>query len=103
MSLPNPCLKRGGAYHDWNIFEATKWSGEIKLSEDETKSYIWMDREAILNLAQKLADFVGSLGLILTNENLPKIVEATNSDPAWEQNPGLEPPMCFIFKELKMI
>ena len=103
MSLLNSCKRDGGAYHDWTVFEATRWIGKLKLSEDEVKKTFWADRETIFKIAKRLEDFAGSLGISITKENLPQIVKATNSDPLWEQSPGLEPPMYFLFKELKLI
>lgn len=103
MSLPNPCKREGGTYHDWTVFEATSWSGEVKASADETKSYIWMDQETIARTTKRLEDFLVSANISLTKENLPEIVRKTNEDSAWAADPGIEPPMYFIFKELKII
>lgn len=105
MRLQNPCKREGGAYHNWSIVEAIKWSGDVNIEQpdDEAKSYVWADKKAILKIAKRLEDFTRSLGLELSQENLPPIVKATNENPAWKVSPGLEPPMYFIFKEMKLI
>ena len=101
--LPNPCKRDGGVYHDWTVFEATKWSGDVKLSADETKSYIWTDKAMVAQIIKRLEDFLLSAHILLTAENLPEIVKKTNEDEEWKESPGLEPPMYFLFKELKLI
>lgn len=103
LRLNNPCKREGGTHHDWTVFEAESWSGVIKPSDEEVKTYVWTDRQQVSGLAEKLEDFVESLGLVLSDENMPKIVEATNSDDAWKRNPGLEPAMHPLFKTLKII
>lgn len=103
ITLPNPCKREGGTHHEWTIFEATKWSGEIKPSVDETKTYLWADKESIAMMARALEEFARTKDIQLGEENLPKLVKAANEDPSWSANPGLEPPMYFIFKKLSII
>ncbi|QQG45718.1 MAG: NUDIX hydrolase [Candidatus Sungiibacteriota bacterium] len=105
IGLPNPCKREGGAQHDWTVFEANGWTGEIKPSQDETKSYFWADRKRIIELAERLQEFAKSQGISLSPDghDLPRLVEASNTDPAWRENPGLEPPMYFLFKELGIL
>src|SRR3989344_7546233 len=33
VSFNNPCRRDGGTYHDWTIFEASRWHGELKPSD----------------------------------------------------------------------
>lgn len=99
-TLPNPCKREGGTHHEWTIMEATHWKGEVKPSTDETKQYLWADRATIARFAALLEKFVKENGLPLTKENLPAIVRATNEQSSWQDNPGLEPPMYFLFKNI---
>ncbi len=105
ISLPNPCRREGGAFHEWTVFLAHGWMGEVQPSPDETKSYLWASREKIRELAARLGEFAKSLkiSLDMDGHDLPRLVEATNNNPAWRENPGLEPPMYFLFKELGII
>lgn len=99
--LENPCKRAGGTYHLWYVFEITNWSGEVKPSQDETKSLIWASRERLHELATRLERFLENHGLDISN--LPAAVRATNESEDWKNNPGLEPPWYIIYKELKVI
>lgn len=103
LTLPNPCKRGGGTYHDWTIFEAKSWSGNIKPSADETKSYVWAGPQEITVLSIRLQKFSQKKGLLLEPKNLPTLVKETNTDAGWQKNPGLEPPMYFLFKKLGII
>lgn len=102
-TLPNTCPREGGTYHLWTIFEVAKWHGDIKASPTETKRYLWADRDEILEFARQLEDYALRHEVELIVDNLPEIVEITNLDQTWQENPGLEPPMYFLFKELGII
>lgn len=103
MRLQNPCLKRGGLHHEWFIFEAVDWNGELLPSQEETKSFLWADRAAIAALAEKLREFAAQHEIPLDTECLPQLVTVTNEDPAWQKQPGLEPPMYFLFQKLGIL
>lgn len=102
-SLPNPCKRTGETFHDWTIFEATNWSGEIKPSSDETKSYLWATEKEIKDMVQRLKNFASEQNIPLEKDSLSRLVSATNQQPSWEQNPGLEPPMYFLFKKIGIV
>ncbi len=105
IGLPNPCKREGGTQHDWTVFEARGWVGELKPSPDETKSYFWANREKIIQLSGRLQGFAESKGISLSPDGngLPRLVEATNTDLSWQEKPGLEPPMYFLLKELRLL
>ncbi len=105
ISLPNPCKREGGTHHEWTIFEARGWTGEVRPSPDETKEYFWADRKRIAQLTGRLQEFAASNSISLhpDGHGLPRLIEITNADPSWHENPGLEPPMYFLFKELGII
>lgn len=103
LELPNPCKREGGTHHLWHVLEAKNTRGEIKPSEEETKSYIWADLPKLKLLARNLEEFSKKIGIELQIQNLPVIVKATNEDPTWIKAPGLEPPMYFLFKKLQII
>lgn len=103
LDLSNPCRRENGTHHLWTIAEATQWHGEIKPSTDETKSYLWADKNLIVQLAQHLENFAAENKILLDHEHIPKIVKETNDNPSWKENPGLEPPMYFLFKKLGIV
>ncbi|MAG12353.1 hypothetical protein CL630_00905 [bacterium] len=101
--LHNPCSRVGGTFHDWIIFEATNWSGEIMLSSDETKSSLWATKKEVRDMAQHLKKFASEQNIPLEKKLLPQLVSTTNQQSSWKQNPGLEPPMYFLFKEIGIV
>lgn len=101
ITLKNPCKREGGSHHRWSIFIAEKWHGEVKKSEDEVKSFVWADKEMILEFARRLENFMKENNLSI--DNLPVVVRVTNESESWKRVPGLEPPMYVLFKELGII
>jgi len=95
-TLQNPCSY--GKYHDWTIFEAGKWSGEPRMEPTEVKRYLWATAGEIQDMVRRLEEFAHSQNIPLEENSLPLIVAATNQIDSWRQNPGLEPPMYFLFK-----
>ena len=65
ITLPNPCKRERGTHHDWTVIEATEWSGAITPSADETKNYLWADKEKIAQWARQLEEFVKAENLSL--------------------------------------
>lgn len=102
-TLPNTCKREGGTHHEWYVFDVLEWSGELKIEPSEVKKAEWKSKEEIAALTKQLEDSASGYGLSLTLGDLPEIVRKTNEDDEWKKSPGLEPPMYFIFKELKMI
>lgn len=85
--MDNPCRREGGDWHEWWVFEAVSWSGDIKRSLDETKQARWVSMPDLLSLAARTEEYVNS-----------KILESE-----WESNPGLEEVWYRIFKILEII
>lgn len=103
ITLKNSCKREGGDFHRWTVFIVSKWHGELKLSDEETKSAVWADKEMIKEFARRLEQFAQKNKIPIDNDHLPALVKATNESELWKQSPGLEPPMYLIFKELKII
>lgn len=99
--LPNPCKRENGSHHFWTVFEVEDWLGEVKPSEDETRGYLWADSGAIADFAKKLENFMA--GNNLSFDDFPTLVRATNENEDWKRDPGLEPAMHPIFKDLGLI
>ncbi len=86
MRKENPCRREGGTWHNWKIYKALA-TGDIVRSKDETKRAGWYARDQIKELADR------------TEKHLSKEI----SDEEFARNPGLEPVMYELFKELKMV
>ncbi|MBI1975191.1 MAG: NUDIX domain-containing protein [Parcubacteria group bacterium] len=101
VTLPNPCKRDGGTYHEWTVVAIPRWHGEVQPSQEETKQAQWIDRATLDSLVQRLEDFTKSRGLSL--DVLPALVRATNEDPDWKAHPGLEPPWYHLLKMADII
>lgn len=87
--VTNPCRRSGGTSHQWEVFEAVLWKGEVNRAEDETKSVEWASPERLKDLALKTESFAKKHGLLPSN--LSALTHALSSDPEWQRSPGLEP------------
>ena len=85
--LDNLCRREGGDWHDWHVYGALRWHGDVKRSEDETKQVIWLPRSEIGALAERTTAYL--LGAI--------------SEKEWQEKPGLEVVWYEIFKILEII
>ena len=101
IKLENPCKREGGTHHDWMIFNVLDWSGEIKESEDEVKSFIWADVEKLRALAKRTESFALEMGLSFSN--VSHLVQAANASESWKKDPGLEPPWYVILKKMEIL
>ncbi len=82
----NPCRREDGTWHHWKLYRVNV-SGELSRSLEETKQVRWFDAEEIKTLAKRTEKYL--------NKEIP--------ENDWEANPGLEPVMYELFKELKVI
>ncbi|MBI2640828.1 MAG: NUDIX hydrolase [Candidatus Sungbacteria bacterium] len=103
IKLNNPCRRTNNQFHVWTVFEAARWQGRVKRSKDETKRYFWASPRAVKSLADKLERFARAQRIPLAQKNLRKLQMTANRSRVWKKNPGLEPPMYFLFKELGII
>src|SRR3989338_9276251 len=94
--------RRGGEYHDWQIFEV-RWYGELRPNPDETKNTKWFSAKEIKALALRTADYLAKKGQAeLLQEELTQAIWR-DLDGEWQISPGLEPVWYEFFKELKII
>jgi len=103
MSFKNPCRREGGTHHEWTIFEAIRWHGNLKPSDEETKKVFWADSQAISGQAERLKEFMGKANMAIDSERLPEMTKLISENELWKESPGLEPVMYFLFKELGII
>ena len=96
--LPNPCRRENGTYHQWQVFRAASWQGEIRPSRDETKSIEWAHRERIFNLGKRTETFAAKHKIPVTE--LSRLTTAFSEDPEWQSSPGFEPVWYYFLKNL---
>ncbi len=98
-TFPNPCKRECGSWHEWQVFEATKWSGELHASSD-AKDARWVSRAELLALVDRTLYFEKKLGIPVSDlaKSTPSFVE----DSLWQENPGLEPVWVVIFEKMKI-
>ncbi len=82
----NMCRRPAGSWHLWRVYSATV-GGELKRSEEETKSAAFYTPAEIKCLAKMTEDYRAG-----------KI-----SEEQWQRQPGLEPIMYDWFKKLELI
>ncbi len=105
--IDNPCKREGGSSHDWQVFEAKKWHGELKAGDDAKRFFLCSPAE-LAKLASRTEYFaekygvsplqVGKLTLKIFGNPAKK-----NTDLEWVAYPGLEPVWYFILKQLRVL
>ncbi|MDO8561110.1 MAG: NUDIX domain-containing protein [bacterium] len=98
---PNPCRRDEGTHHQWEIFRASEWSGELKRAEDETKSAEWATPERLSALARRTEEFSAKHKIPLYD--LSTLTSAFSADAEWQSSPGLEPVWYNFLKRLREI
>lgn len=96
----NSCKREGGSWHEWKIFEATKWSGELKASSDAKEAY-WKSRAELRDLADRTIYFSDKLGIPL--EKISELDAALNKNPEWIKNPGLETVWLLLLRSVGIL
>lgn len=101
--IENPCRRGGGTYHDWTIFVAYEWIGELRASSD-AKEARWIEPKEFTALTERTEYFMKKYSI--SHEDVDGLTRAIFGDPAnprtdpeWEKNPGLEPVWYYIFKK----
>jgi len=95
--------RRGGQYHDWQIFEVN-WQGELRPSRDETLGVRWYSIDEVRSLALKTQEYFRRMKLSIQAEEeswTRGIQESIEKE--WQTDSGLEPVWYEFFKELKII
>jgi len=87
-TLENPCKREGGSRHQWEVFEAVKWEGELRPSSDAKEAF-WASLEDLKKLAERTVDFSKKLGIAI--DDVSCFTRAVTDDPEWQKDPGLEP------------
>ena len=107
-TVDNPCKREGGNHHDWWIFKARKWSGEVKAGDDAKKAF-WSSYEELQKFAARTEYFMRKYNIPytevgrLTKEIFGDVPAEKKTDPEWQAEMGLEPVWYFILKALKLI
>ena len=105
--IDNPCKREGGSFHDWEIFEAESWHGDL-VPGDDAKRFFLGSLDNLKKLGARTDYFAKKYGI-----NYEKVGELTLkifgspteriTDPEWVAEPGLEPVWYFILKQIDTI
>lgn len=107
-SIDNPCKREGGSHHLWEVFEALRWSGELKAGSD-AKEARWFSSADLKRIAERTEYFIKKYGISyeqvgkLTVAIFGKNPEDKATDPEWKEEMGLEPVWYYILKKLGLI
>lgn len=85
--LDKSCRRPGGDHHNWWVFTAGEFEGDITASDDETRGASWVDLSRLQELADRTKLF--QAGVV--------------SDEQWQQSPGLEEVWLGFFAELRYV
>lgn len=98
----NKC-RRGGEYHDWQIFEVD-WTGEFRQNQKETKWVGWMTVQEVRLLAAKTQEYARRWKLAEQAEEKSWTEGIRESlEKEWKNSPGLEAVWYEFLQELKII
>ena len=102
--VDNPCKRENGTRHNWKIYRAHFWNGEVKAVSD-AKRFFWASPERLRELAKRTEYFMGKYGLPFDRVgDLTKAIfgdpQAKKTDPEWVQEMGLEPVWYYLLKKI---
>lgn len=83
----NHCRRQGGTFHDWWVFIADHFNGDIVPDTEETKGADWYTTEEVQLLADRTADYQAQM------------IEQQD----WLANPGLEEVWVEMLRQLDVI
>ena len=105
--IDNPCKREGGSFHDWEVFEASVWSGDLRAGDD-AKRFFRAAPDELKKIAARTEYFMKKYGV--SYENIGELTRkifgdptTKNTDPEWKADMGLEPVWYFILKKLHLI
>lgn len=107
-AIDNPCKREGGYHHDWWVFQAIKWSGELKAGDDAKEAF-WASGEELKKFAARTEYFMKKYNISyaevgkLTRAIFGDIPAEKKTDPEWQAEMGLEPVWYKILKDLGKI
>ena len=87
QKFENPCKRRGGSWHEWKIYEATEWNGELRASSDAAEAF-WATADELKKLADRTLYFSAKLGIPI--KELARFIPSSVFHEEWKKSPGLE-------------
>lgn len=83
----NHCRRKGGTFHDWWVFDVTKFTGELVPDPTETKGAAWYGAQDLQLLADR------------TRQYQAQMIDQQD----WQNEPGLEEVWVTILEQLGLI
>jgi hypothetical protein len=96
----NPCRRHVHSWHQWRVFEAKSWSGEVAVGSDASRAH-WFSRQKIGELADITNKAMKRLNV--SEEDLRTSTRALSDDSQWISNPGIEPVWLVILRRLGIV
>lgn len=105
--IDNPCKREGGSHHQWSVFRALDWGGELKAGSDAAEAFR-ASTDQLNEYARITERFMKKYGVPYTEVGRLTYAIFGNpakkqTDPEWRASLGFEPVWYWILKELKMI
>ncbi len=105
--LDNPCKRTDGTHHQWKVYGATRWHGQMRAGSDAKEAF-WISKPELQEYASRTEYFMKKYGIgfgevarltcaIFGNPADPQV------DPEWAASPGLEPVWYVILNTLGII
>lgn len=101
-TFQNPCKRPGGSFHEWYIFEAADWAGELKSGSDAKETF-FVSPDELKNLIKKTESFSQKSEIPLDDDHIAPFTEYVTKDPDWQKSPGFEPVWVLLLKETETI
>ena len=101
-TFKNPCKRDAGKGHEWFVFEALKWTGELKGGSD-AKIASWVSLRELRRLARRSESFLTKHSFSPIYFDLSLATPALDTDPTWQENPGLELVWLVMLRKLDIL
>lgn len=99
-TFSNPCKRDGGSWHEWVVWEAVKWHGDLTAGSDAKEAF-FVSPEELRALADKTRSFSKQIGIPINN--IKQFTEAVVNTTEWKKEPGLEPVWVLILNKIGIL
>jgi len=96
----NPCKRTGGSWHEWYVFDAADWSGNLKAGSD-AKEARWISHDELYTLAERTHSFSEKFNIPFSK--ISTLTEKVVGDSEWQESPGLEPVWVVLLERIGIL
>ncbi|MBI2047851.1 MAG: NUDIX hydrolase [Parcubacteria group bacterium] len=101
-TFSNPCKRDGGGFHEWSVWEAVKWHGEVEAGDDAKEAFI-LSPQKVHALIKRTRSFEKRSGIPLTKKNVDAFTKYVVDDSDWQKDPGLEPVWVLMLEKIGIL